>query len=233
MIWYNANNNISEREIILYDEWDVDKSQCTSFIEAKIGDEGKFVKFTDGSEIYTKIVKVGAKTIMTEAGTFRRADVVHCCVPKRHIMNLYDIDNDFVHPNVKPYTDKERRYAEIIISGKKREFNVTPRVKMLTLEMLKERSITRKFDEKVIIDKIIDNAQNDRSIHWRWSMTLLMHAHGMDPNEYIFSHMKQVEVKTPQRILFIDEKTTLTDGQKLPNTRSIEKMINSSAGKDK
>ena len=231
MVWYNATNGTSLREVILYDECDVDKSCVIEFRNVTIGDEGKFVRFDDGSELHTIVIRVTPRVVYTECGMFRRADVVHSCCPKRAIMSLYELDDDEIHPAVKPYSMKEKKIVDRFLAGEGRMIYVTPRLKMLTLERLKERAESKGMDENEILDRVISVAKNERSIHWKWSMTLLMHANGLDPNDYIFSHMKQEDKQIQQRIMILDKNRTLTENVTFPNIRSIEKMLSPSVGK--
>ena len=230
MVWYNVTDGKSSKEVILYDEWDVPEDMAVEFATTNIEDEGKYARFTDGTNLYVVVIKVTPRLIYTEVGAFRRADVVHCCVPKRQTSNVYPLDNDFVHPLVKPYCKKERNIVNKLLSGEQRRFNVTPRVKMLTLEKLKERAEVKGLTEDEIMDQIINVAKNSRSIHWKWSMTLMMHAHGMDPNNYVFSHMNQIPEKKVQRITNLGNGSQLTETITLPGVRDIDKMIQSAAG---
>jgi hypothetical protein len=233
MIWYNATDGKSAREVIIYDSWDIDPSTALEFRDVTIGDEGKYVRFNDGSELFTVVIRVTPRLIYTECGIFRRADIVHSCWPKRYVMCLYDVDEHEVHPAVKPYSMKEKKMVERFIAGEGKMTYITPRLKMLTLERLKEHANAQGMDENEILSKVVDVARNERSIHWKWSMTLLMHANGMDPNNYIFSHMKEDDKQIQQRIMVLDKGRTLTENVTLPGMRSIEKMLSVSAGKVK
>jgi len=237
MVWYNANDGKSEREIILYDEEDIfNKDDIVQFQTCKFGDEGKYAKFTDGSNLYTKIWKVTNRLIFTEAGVFRRADIVHCCYPKRYIKSVYGFDLTEVHPMVRAFVPQEHSVANKIIAGRSDEvrMKLTPRIRMLTMEKFKARTenINPKtgkplLGEEEIMDLVIENAKDTRSMHWKWSMTLLMAVHGMDVNQIVFSHLiKEPEEKGQQRITIFDDKRTITEPVLLKK-RDFTKMLKS------
>jgi hypothetical protein len=98
---------------------------------------------------------------------------------------------------------------------------------MLTLDKINERMKHKKMDEDELVDLIIESAR-DMGMHFKWSMTLLMRAKGMDANEVVFSHMNKglpdPDAAT-QRITRLPNGTTITEN-KLPSKRSFTKMMN-------
>jgi hypothetical protein len=194
---------------------------------ARKSDIGKYVKLDDGSQLYVRIEGVTNHVIKTNCGMYRRWDLVHVSHPRDPETSVCGIKPANVHPLVRGYTISEKSLVERILQNPDGNYNMSKRVKMLTLDKINERMKHKKMDEDELVDLIIESAR-DMGMHFKWSMTLLMRAKGMDANEVVFSHMNKglpdPDAAT-QRITRLPNGTTITEN-KLPSKRSFTKMMN-------
>lgn len=216
----------TSKELIYYHIWDIDPKDIIEEVRyAKKSDKGKYAKLDDGSELYVLIKDVTNTVIRTTAGLFRRWDLVYCSVPKDPDQSVCGIDPSDIHPLVRGYTMTERRIAKQLIQHPNEVAVLSKRVKMLTMEKIKQQCETRGIEETEIIDLIIDTAK-DKGLHFKWSMTLLMSAFGMDANEFVYSHMqKELPQKEVQRITTLPNGSTITEVNVLPTKRDFTKML--------
>ena len=137
-----------------YHEWDLDED-VVPWNKVLSSDKGRYVKFDDGSELYAKILHCSSKVINTSAGMFRRADIIHCAVPRPHSRTVYGLRSGDVHPNVTPYTRWERRAANELVRTGDTQTHVTRRIRMRAQELLGEEAIRQGLTKEVFISRMI------------------------------------------------------------------------------
>ena len=180
MIEYEVQYKESRRTVYLYQEWDVQGSDIVGWNCTK-ADVGKYIGFDDGSELYTKIVGVSDEAIRTEIGVFRRDDIVHCCVPKWPNSNYSGVLSKEEHHLVRPYSPREKGTVTRLINGENIPTKfITPRIKMLTIEKMKQAAEARGVDEDYIIGKIFDGSQNPNGKNFPFCIKVLARVNDID-----------------------------------------------------
>lgn len=128
-------------KIHMYHSWDIpdDANVLDNIKLATKKHVGWFIRYTDGSNLYTKIISVSPKVIGTETGLLRRFDIIHCALPKGRWCNYSGVAPSQEHPLVRPYTRNEKSLATRLLAGEQLKY-VTPRVKMNALERAKDHA---------------------------------------------------------------------------------------------
>lgn len=132
---------INDMKIPMYHIWDipVDGKILDNIKMASPKHIGWYIKYTDGSNLYTRIISVSGKVIGTDTGLLRRYDIIHCAIPKGRWCNYSGVAPSREHPLVRPYTRNEKSLATRLLSGEQLKY-VTPRIKMNALERAKEHA---------------------------------------------------------------------------------------------
>ena len=131
---YNPHRSLP---VFFYEAGDVDFTQVIPWSEVNKGHIGQFVKFDDGTNLYAKILNATSRIVITSAGQFRKADLVHCAVPKDPQTTIYGCDMREVHPLVRPYTNYEiHNGLKFLNNPEDNSVTLTKRIKMFTLEEL-------------------------------------------------------------------------------------------------
>lgn len=158
MIQYRVNTRSSDASQLatLYDEWDVaiedrryDWNRLTSL------DIGKYILLDDGWNMYAEITYVSSIYVRTTAGVFRKMDIVKCSIP-RYEFNGYsgasDTEESFA---VRGPSRNEIAKSNQVLAGKKFK-SISQRVKMLSIQTIKERADKNGFSEEFIADTLMD-----------------------------------------------------------------------------
>ena len=213
MIWINLEYREESKQIIYYHRGDLNEEDIIPEIRyAKVSDIGKYAMLDDGSELYVQILGCTNAVIRTNAGTYRRWDLVFCSIPKIPEMSYSGINIQDMHPYVRGYTQAEKNTANALIKDPKRKLHITKRIRMLTLEKIQERAREQGMTENQLIDNVIEAAQKPNGLNFKWAMTIMMAAHGFDPNDFIYSHMKkELPIQETRRITNLKNGNTLTE----------------------
>ena len=146
----------------IYNEWDVDQTDVVTAKAATKKDKGKFLKFTDGSNWYSKIVNVSDEAIKTEAGTIRKDDIAICSKVKWVGGYYSGVPSGEESPLVRQYTRREKEFSTKFINGtlpeKKR---LTPRMRLLVLEKMKTQLQTLGCDPEYIVKRMHHWSEGD------------------------------------------------------------------------
>lgn len=141
MIRVMANTPHRSIETLFYQEWEVPVEHIVEWNKVSKWDIGKFVMFDDGSRLFAKILHASNRIVVTSAGQFRKADIVHCAIPKDPTTTIYGCDMREVHPLVRPYTEYEKAVGMKYISDPKdKSIKLTKRIRMFTIDELKKEA---------------------------------------------------------------------------------------------
>jgi len=137
MIMFKVLYNGKEYDVPVYHRYDLDKERgITTWEDCTKQDVGKYIMFDDGSELYTIVHGCNHSVVRTEAGSFRREDIRHLCVPKYKYSNYSGTISKDEHPLVRGYTKGEKALATRLAGGEKVKF-ISNRVKMLCLDNIR------------------------------------------------------------------------------------------------
>lgn len=190
MIEYRLTYKDKSKTAYLYHDWDVEGRDVVGWDCTK-DDVGKFIRFDDGSNLHAKIIGVSDEAVRTEVGVFRRDDIVHCCIPKWHNANYSGVLSKEEHPFVRPYSHREKGTVTRLLKGEDIPGKfITPRIKMFTLERLREEvekyEMTNsageivKADPQYYINQIIAATQNPNGRNFAFAMKVLARLYEID-----------------------------------------------------
>lgn len=167
---------------VLYDIWDVNPAHIVLPRECVSEDAGKFLLFTDGSRMLTRIFAKCHRYIVTENGLFYTNDYVTQCVPKTKgtmYSGLFFHDESLhLHPPTKKELAVYRDYFNGIMPAK----SVSKRVEMLILSKIRDEMKDQGIDEEWIIDRLKSEATNkkNRGADRLQAVTMLARAGGVE-----------------------------------------------------
>ncbi len=176
MIEYEVMYKTSIKTLRLYQEFDIGKEKVVGWNCTK-KDVGKLIGFDDGSGLYTRILGVSDLSVRTEIGAFRRADIVHCCVPKFPNTNYSGVLSKEEHPLVRKYSPREKGTVTRMLNGEEIPSKfVTPRIKMLTLERLREsadkKGVTEDFLMDIALKGVVNPNGKNTPFFWKMFATI-------------------------------------------------------------
>lgn len=137
---------------VFYNEWDVD-GIVLPWRKVIASDTNKFVKFTDGSNLYAKVLSASPTVVVTSAGIYRRFDIIHAAIPKDG-QSLWGIRKQDVHPAVYPFRKKEYEVAIAMLKNKTKG-RARRRVRMLIQQILKKECVEQGFTKEKFVDRMI------------------------------------------------------------------------------
>lgn len=212
--------------VTLYHEWDIpDKSRITTWDDITLDDIGKFIQFDDGSGWYTIVTNMNKNRtcIRTEAGMYRRADIVHVCRIKWFRSMYSGIPKEVEHRLVRPYNNSEKKGAAMILAGEP-VTHVTLRTKMLVLEKLAEETARHGVTEEYIVGRLKHWSDGDGK-HALDSLKTLARAAGVELN--------QETKKGPEKVIGIFQQInnnagTIQDSRRrdvIPHMKEIREIV--------
>jgi len=112
--------------IKLYHRWDVADFivNWETITEKSVG---SYVMFDDGSELITKIIGFNKLAVRTEAGVFKKTDIIHICNPKAPKTAYSGMYGNREHLLVRPLGRQEKALITRYIGGEQLK-KVTPRI---------------------------------------------------------------------------------------------------------
>jgi len=147
----------------VYNKWDIPHESSIVYAkDATSEDAGKLLAFDDGSEWFTRILRVDGSRIFTDCGVFNKTDIVTCSRIK-YSMSTYDGANYHDHhPIFRGYTNAEMERSTKYISGNR--IKLTKREQMLTAQQLADAA-TENFgiDADWLLKRIIQVADNTKT----------------------------------------------------------------------
>jgi len=176
---YNGRRKL----VKVYQEWDIDGEEVVEFADCTAADKGKLARFTDGSGWFVRVLGCSDLAVKTEAGTFRKADVVQCSKIKWPGGNYSGVPSADEHPGVRPYTRREKAFATRLINGTLGDKKVTKRIRMLTMEKLSETAEKYGVDEDWVVSKFHEMAENTRGKHAFQAVVTLARMRGVELNQ--------------------------------------------------
>ena len=118
---------LGKTEIVrLYHRWDVDK-YIVDWNSIDESSKGEYVMFDDGSELITRIIGYNKDAVRTEAGVFRKGDLVHLCNPKPANTSYSGMYGRSEHLLVRQLGKQEQLLITRYIRGDKIRM-ITPRI---------------------------------------------------------------------------------------------------------
>lgn len=158
MIQYRVNTRNSDASQLatLYDEWDMqDDEKRTDWNKLTSLDIGKYIKLDDGWNTYAKISYVSSIYVRTSAGVFRKKDIIKCSIPRYEFNGYSGASDTEEHFNVRGPSKNEIAKSNQLLAGKKFK-SVSQRIKMLSIQTIKDRADKNGFNEEFIADTLMD-----------------------------------------------------------------------------
>lgn len=179
--------------------------------------------FDDGSEWYTRIVNCSDEAIKTEAGTHKRADIVHVNRIKWPGGNYSGVPSGEEHRLVRSYTKREKAFATRTINGTLNGKPITKRIKMLVLEKLADQADEHGVTEEYVVSRLKHWSDTDNR-HALEALKTLCRIKGIELNQQtdkgadkplgLFAQINgNVTIQQARRI------------ESLPDAREIKSMI--------
>jgi len=149
----------------VYNQWDVEEHEIVEWKTLTSKDNGKYVMFDDGSELYTKIIHVGAGTISSECGTYVIGDIIHCYQPKYKNSNYAGVFSKDLSLQVLPLKRQEKSIV-VRASNGERMRSLTPRLEEGISNVFRETLTELGYDPNEIakksVEKIIEIALSEK-----------------------------------------------------------------------
>ena len=116
-------------------------------------DNGKFIKFNDGTELYTRIINVSDKSIRTEIGPYNREDLCFMFKPRNPNGTHAGIPKGDLHFKISKVRFSEKVNSTKVINGTfpYGKYSLTRRTRMLAIEKLAKASADHGVTEEWII----------------------------------------------------------------------------------
>lgn len=152
------------RECTLFDLWDIEEDQIVIPKDALSEDAGKYLIYTDGSRMLTKLLYKRGLYLNTRAGLFYSRDYVNICRPKPMFTGYSGLYLQHEHTKFRKPTLKEKQRAEDFTKKKLPSNQVlTKRVALLVLEKLQDKMKVLDIDENWIVSKLKKEAENPKN----------------------------------------------------------------------
>ena len=167
---------------VLYDIWDVDPADIVIPRNCVSEDTGKYLLFTDGSRMLTRILGKTHRFIITEVGMFYTNDYITQCIPKvkgTMYSGLFFCDESIhLHPPSKSEIKTFKEY----FSGIKPKKAISKRVEMLIISKIREELSNSGIDEAWIVERRKGEATNakNRGADRIQALTILARAGGIE-----------------------------------------------------
>lgn len=180
MITFEVACNKTTRIVTFYDEWDVDKSKVVHPLYAKRNDIGKFIRFTDGSNLYGKIIAAMRDVIVTTGCAVIRNDVVYIAIPKV-ITNIYGVYNiGEVNTLVRTPTNRENVRANLFIGGNMEGHKLTKRERLVVKEKLENELVKLDANAEWMALRLKEEADEPNGRNFAFSMSAIAKQYGLD-----------------------------------------------------
>lgn len=165
MITLKLKYRKKEKEVTLrhrneIDEGDILEDTGEQYSFAFVRD--KWIRFEDGSELYTKVRSVTRKAFITEAGVYKRGDYYSPSRIQYPFTNYSGARRYDEHKLSRPYRRKEYLLAGQFIKTNNK-VSLTPRMRMIVKDRLNEIAEDHGIDADWIIGKLKKEAENMRS----------------------------------------------------------------------
>lgn len=213
-------------QVILYDVWDIADKEVVLPNLVLSEDVGKYVLFTDGTNVLTKLVHKTARYFNTTAGVFYRYDYVTVCRPKTKSSGYSGLRYCDEHFKVRHSTKNEREIAEKFISKQlPSTYPLSKRCRMLIIDKMQDTMKESGIDEKYIVSKLkkeVDSNKN-RGADRIEAIKLLARIGGVEiggmntlpqKNTPLFAQFNTFTIQ--------DHRRNMID---IPNRRELEKVI--------
>jgi len=204
--------------LTVYNKWDLKDDEIVG-IEATKEDKGKYFKFDDGSDWYSKILGVTPLAIRTEICIVRIADYVHQAkvqYPQTSYSGAFKTEE---HELVRSFNKPEQRCVYRLMHDQPIKY-LTKRIKMLTLKNLQAKLDDKGIDEAFIINLLINSAsKGNEKVK---SIAILARIGGVE--------LEPHSGPGAPKALFVQNNLTIQDQRRsqtaeLPGTTSLKEMI--------
>ena len=143
-----------EKYVTVYHRWDIDEGSIVTRDTVNKESVGCYYEFDDGSGWYSIIRGVSDMAVRTELRVVRRNDYIHQSIPNFPGTNYSGAFKREEHKAIMPYKHQEFFYANRLIAGYNVKY-ITPRIKMIALEKLKQKLIDQGVNEQWIADNLV------------------------------------------------------------------------------
>lgn len=219
MILFKVTYNGRDYDVPTYHRWDVGDEDVVSWSDCTKEDAGKYIMFDDGTELYTKVITCNYAVIRTEAGSFRRDDIVHLCIPKYKHSNYSGVISKDEHPLVRPYTRGEKALATRMANGEELKF-ISNRVKMLCKDNIKAH-----------LNEMTGGSQEATEIHVAKTIYRVSNGNGMPALKAaeLICNMNDINISEPPKQLDTKQSalfTGMSEGKpRKPSKGEIDKIL--------
>jgi len=228
MMVLNLTYRDTIKEIVLLDVWDVTPDQIVLPNLALTEDVGKYVLFTDGSRMLSKLIHKGKKYLFTKANTLYRYDYISKCRPTGSNTQYSGLYSHHEHVSVRRPTQRERELAQEFIEGKTKR-KLPKRCILLVLTKLRERMKAMAVDENYIVDKLkkeVDNSKN-RGADRIEAIKILARIGGVEIGGLNTVNNKPPAIFAQFNTLTIQDKRRLgNEVIELPESKELTKAVN-------
>lgn len=217
-VQYNGRHKI----VKVYEEWDLDGETVVDIATCTKDDVGKLVRFTDGSGWHVRLKGCSDIAIKTEAGTYRRGDIVQCSRIKWPGGNYSGVPASNEHKLVRWYTRREKALATRMLNGTLNGKKTNPRIRMLALEKLQEAADRHGITEDWVVGKLVAMADNPNGRHAFNAVGALSRMKGHEINQQQIKEVsKPIGLFQQNNIITIQERRR----QGIPAANEISNMI--------
>ena len=152
------------RTVMLYHEWDLRDKEIVSDARAvTAADKGKFFAFNDGSGWHDEIIAANEYYVYGKCTIIRKNDIVWQCKPNCVTTNYSGVRKGEEHQHVRPYHPMEKSLSTKIINGTiSDKAYVTTRIRVLTLDRIKEKLQDKGVNEEWLVARLLREADNMR-----------------------------------------------------------------------
>ena len=169
MLFLNVRTeNNNNKEVEVYNRWDIGPGETilTSWKNLSKDDIGKFLKFDDGSDFYTKIKFVARTIVGTNTGIYKKSDAIHCAIIKSPQGSYTGVSYRERSLTTQPLTEPEKEDVKLFFQNKLEHIR-GPRVSKAILDIYASELAELKYSVKESVQSIVAEARKEKhGQHW-------------------------------------------------------------------
>lgn len=228
MFDFEIKTKNSIKTLTFYNEWDVKQEDVFDPAEVSYKHIGKYIKFTDGSNLYAKVIGVSKKLIVTSACMLRRRELVHIAIPLIY-QNIYGIPyNDAVNPAVRSYNIFERRKVDVFMNGNIGANMLTDRERMLVKEKLAKALDDLGTNADWIAKRLKEEADKPNGRNFAFALSAIAKQYDVDlttPPEKALENQNKTKALIGIIGRQLENKTEIPSPKYITSLRDLKKMM--------
>jgi len=156
------------KDVTLYHIWDLDPEDIFHYdgiqhVTRKDKWQGKYIKWNDGTELYSKLVWKTSKAFITEAGIYKLHEPINIFKVTVVGANYSGVKSRDEHPIVRKATKSEVMRAYMLLNTHSKVKEVTPRIKYMVKERIKKLAKDNGVTEDYLIKKTVEQIESPRA----------------------------------------------------------------------